>query len=92
MIRTLVVSPGQGMRDYLPMTILAEADQDPGWLNTFMALVPWIIIFMFLWAAIFQFLRKDKRANSNLRVMEERITALEKAVAELRSRPPGYGR
>lgn len=56
-----------------------------------MALVPWIIIFLFLWVAIFQYLRKDKRANTNLRVMEERITALEQAVKELQSRSPGEG-
>jgi hypothetical protein len=70
----------------LLMTMIADAEQVPGWLQSFIELVPWIIIFVFLWVAVFLYLRKTSD-KTNLRSMEDRISALEKAVSELRSRP-----
>lgn len=64
------------------MIRMPDPQATPQWLNSFMALVPWIVIFLFIWIAVYQFLRR-KRAEAALSTLEARLASVEQKLERL---------
>jgi hypothetical protein len=63
--------------------LLAQPEQAPQWLNHVLAFVPWLIIFLFIWAFVFHSLRKKQREDSALQEIQARLALLEQKLDQL---------
>jgi hypothetical protein len=68
--------------------ILAQSEQAPQWLSNLLGFVPWLIIFLFIWVAVFRILRKKRRDDLALRSIEARLASMEAKLDRLLGERP----
>jgi flagellar biosynthesis/type III secretory pathway M-ring protein FliF/YscJ len=63
--------------------LLAQEQPHPQWLNDLLALVPWVIIFLFLWFFIFRFLKRATQRRKELEAARAHAAALQQQLDQM---------
>jgi flagellar biosynthesis/type III secretory pathway M-ring protein FliF/YscJ len=62
---------------------LAQEQLSPQWLNSLLAAVPWILIFLVAWFFMYRELKREKHRKDELEATRAQVAALQRRVDEL---------
>jgi hypothetical protein len=69
-----------------PPMLLAQEQPHPQWLSDFLAMVPWIVLFLFAWFFIYRFMTREKRRREELEAAKTHAAALQRQLDEVSKR------
>lgn len=61
---------------------LAQIEQQRPWLSVLLSLVPWILVFLFLWAFVYGILKRSRDSDIQFKQMQLRMDLLERKLDE----------